>query len=93
MKGLFKPLFLALLFVAGSALAGEINVNTADAATLAAELDGVGQARAEAIVAYRERHGDFETLEDLLKVKGIGKAIIEKNAENIRFSDEGAEGE
>ena len=88
MKNVLRALVASLLLFAGSVIAGPVNVNSADAATLAAELDGVGASRAEAIIAYREAHGDFKSLEDLLKVKGVGKAIIEKNAENIRFEDE-----
>lgn len=73
--------------MAGPALAGPVNVNTADAATLSTELKGVGDKTAAAIVAYREANGPFETIDDLKRVKGVGDAIIEKNMENIRFSD------
>ncbi len=71
-----------------SALAGEINVNTADARTLAAELDGVGLAKAEAIVAYREAHGEFASVAELAQVKGIGARTLEINRDNIRFRDD-----
>lgn len=73
---------LALL-VAGYAHGGTVNINTADAATLAAELEGVGLARAEAIVQYRETVGRFEAPEQLLDVSGIGPRILEWNAERI----------
>lgn len=82
----FRNLVLALLLSFSSlAFAGEVNINTADAATIAQELDGIGEARAKAIVEYRETHGRFNALDDLLKVKGVGKAILEKNAANIKF--------
>lgn len=82
----FRNLILALLLSFSSlAFAGEVNINTADAATIAQELDGIGEARAKAIVEYRETHGRFNALDDLLKVKGVGKAILEKNAANIKF--------
>lgn len=79
---------LSLLLAAGTALAGPVNVNTADAETLAHELDGVGMTRAEAIVKYREEHGPFRSIEELLAVKGIGEAILAKNKDNILLTDE-----
>ncbi len=60
-----------------------VNVNTADAATLAAALNGVGQSRAEAIVRYREAHGDFIDIYELANVKGIGERTVERNADRI----------
>lgn len=67
--------------------AGPVNVNAADAKTIAKELDGVGEKLAEAIVAERAR-GLFKDAADLAKrVKGIGDAIIGKNQANLKFSD------
>ncbi len=63
-----------------------VNVNTADAQTLASMLSGVGLKKAQAIVAYREEHGRFETPSDLAKVKGIGAATVDKNADRIVVS-------
>ena len=60
-----------------------VNINEADAETLARELVGVGQSRAEAIVRYREEFGPFFTADDLAQVKGIGPAVVEKNRERI----------
>lgn len=57
-----------------------VNINTADADTLARHLHGIGAAKAKAIVEYREKHGPFTSAEDLTNVKGIGQAILEKNA-------------
>ncbi len=59
-----------------------ININTADVATLA-ELTGVGQSKAEAIVAYREANGPFQAPADLAQVKGIGTRTVEKNADRL----------
>lgn len=59
-----------------------ININTADVATLA-ELTGVGQSKAEAIVAYREANGPFSTPQDLAKVKGIGERTVAKNSARL----------
>ena len=69
------------------ALAGPVNINTADAQQLASELDGVGLAKAEAIIRYREQNGAFATPEELVKVQGIGDRILDANAGNILVSD------
>lgn len=65
------------------AFAGPVNVNTANAEAISAELKGVGLAKAQAIVAYREMHGPFRSLEDLVLVKGIGARTVEINRDNI----------
>ncbi|NOX92232.1 MAG: competence protein ComEA [Gammaproteobacteria bacterium] len=70
---------LFLLVASFSVFATPVDINTADADTLASELNGVGAAKAAAIVAYRESNGPFKQLEDLLQVKGVGKKILEKN--------------
>ncbi|MBI6953032.1 MULTISPECIES: ComEA family DNA-binding protein [unclassified Pseudomonas] len=62
---------------------GKLNINTADASTLQRELSGVGQSKSEAIVAYRDNNGDFATVEELLEVEGIGKAILERNRDKL----------
>ncbi|MCU0755144.1 MAG: ComEA family DNA-binding protein [Xanthomonadales bacterium] len=56
-----------------------IDINTADAPTLARALNGVGPAKAEAIIAYREAHGPFQHVDELARVKGIGPATIDLN--------------
>lgn len=56
-----------------------VNINKADAASLAASLNGVGASRAQAIVRYREEFGPFTTVEQLAEVKGIGASTVEKN--------------
>jgi len=68
-------------------LAGPVNVNSADAETLARELNGIGPALAQAIVEERERNGAFSSPDDLKRVKGIGERVIELNRENILVSD------
>ena len=50
----------------------QLNLNTATAAQLQL-LPGIGEVKAEAIVAYRERHGEFTSIEQLLEVEGIGE--------------------
>ncbi|RCS31118.1 helix-hairpin-helix domain-containing protein [Rhodanobacter denitrificans] len=67
-----------------------VNINQADAAAIAKSLDGIGPAKAEAIVAWREAHGPFKKADDLKHVKGIGKATIERNRAAILLADEAA---
>lgn len=68
------------------AWAGPVDINKADAATIAKELQGVGLSRAQAIVEYREKNGAFKSVDDLRKVKGIGAKTLEQNRANIRLS-------
>jgi competence protein ComEA len=62
--------------------AGPVNVNTADVETLSS-LKGIGQSRAEAIVAYREANGPFRSLHELTQVRGVGERTIEENMDRI----------
>ena len=68
------------------AFAGPVDINTADAETLSTELNGIGLAKAKAIVEYREKYGPFKSPEDLSLVKGIGERTVELNRENIKVS-------
>jgi competence protein ComEA len=63
----------------------QVNVNEADAETLADVLVGIGASRARAIVEYREQNGRFSSLEDLVRVNGVGEATVQNNRERIRF--------
>lgn len=78
---------LALFTASFGFAATPVNVNTADAATLAESLDGIGQAKAQAIVDYRQKNGPFKNADDLVNVKGIGLATLEKNRDAIRLAD------
>jgi competence protein ComEA len=84
-RTMVQGLILSLL-PTGAAFAGPVNLNSADAATLARELDGIGPAKAQAIVEFRQKNGPFKTPEDLLKVEGIGERVLEQNRGNIRLS-------
>lgn len=54
-----------------------VNINTADAQTLMT-LPGIGETRAAAIIEYRQQEGEFETIEDIMNVKGIKTGIFSK---------------
>lgn len=79
---------MAAMLLLGSGAAGAVDINQADADTLARELDGVGAAKAVAIVEYRETHGPFRSLEALVEVKGIGQRILEINRDRISLSND-----
>ncbi len=76
-------ILVAALVVSQPVLAETVNINKADAATLQYYLSGVGEVKAKAIVAYRKKHGKFKTVDDLVKVPGIGKATLKKNRKLI----------
>lgn len=61
-----------------------ININTADAETLADVLHGVGPAKARAIIDYRATHGPFTAVSELKRVRGIGDAVLRTNAGRMR---------
>ncbi|MFJ2357713.1 ComEA family DNA-binding protein [Pseudomonas fluorescens] len=64
----------------------KVDLNNADAVTLQKSLAGVGEAKAKAIVAYRESNGPFASIDELLEVKGIGKAILDRNRDNLEIN-------
>ncbi|MBL4834831.1 MAG: ComEA family DNA-binding protein [Pseudomonas sp.] len=87
-----KTIFLALCLSISTLLAlpamaetamVSVNVNEASAAEMAEVLQGVGEAKAQAIVDYREENGAFGSVEDLAQVKGIGPSTIENNQARI----------
>lgn len=99
----FSRGLISLLLVAGSVLGGgvaqaqpiqeevvattSVNINGASAAELAAGLNGVGLSKAEAIVRYREQFGDFQSVDELTDVTGIGAATVERNRSVIVLSE------
>lgn len=84
---------LALLLAAYPAQAEQsVNINTADAQTIASVLNGVGLKKAEAIVSYREANGRFDAPADLTKVKGIGTGILARNKGRIAIAGDAESG-
>lgn len=61
--------------------AESIDLNSASVEQLAQSLNGIGPAKAKAIVAYREQNGPFKSVDQLMAVKGIGAATVDKNRE------------
>lgn len=62
-----------------------VDLNAADAATLARELQGIGESRARAIVEHRRRHGPFRSVDELALVRGIGPKTVERNRARLRI--------
>lgn len=82
---------LAVTLMPALVWAGPVDINTADAATIAKELQGIGPRLAQSIVAYREKNGAFRSADELRKIKGIGAKVLERNRANIKV-DGKAEG-
>jgi len=82
-----KTLLAVCLLIPTLLFAESVNINTADKEALMSSIKGVGEKRAEAIIAYREQNGSFTSIEELAEVRGIGASIVEKNMDNISVSD------
>lgn len=74
---------LALSVLAPVHAAEPVDINTADAVTLAEAMPGVGLKRAKAIVEYRRQHGPFDRLDDLVEVYGIGEKLLDKSRDRL----------
>ena len=81
-----RKIFFVLALFSFNAFAAQVNINVDDAKTISKSLDGIGIVKAEAIIAYRNKEGDFKTYKDLTKVKGIGDKTVEKNKHDIVFT-------
>ena len=68
-----------------SKTSGAVNINTASAEALSAGLVGIGKAKAEAIISFRETNGPFMHLDELLNVSGIGPSTLQKNEGRLRL--------
>lgn len=82
-----KIILMLTSLLAFNVMAGPVNINSADASTLAASLQGIGQKKAEDIVRYRDENGMFKTADDLTNIKGIGDKTIDKNRDDILLAD------
>lgn len=82
----FAALLLSLAFALPASAATPVDVNHADAATIAKSLDGIGFSKAQAIVAWREAHGPFKSADQLAQIKGIGPRTLERNRDAIRLN-------
>ena len=85
-QAILKQTLIALaLSFSMISIAQAVNINTADAQSLADGLNGVGIKKAQAIVAWRDANGKFKTASDLTNVKGIGSKTVEKNKADIQL--------
>jgi competence protein ComEA len=84
---MMKKLFIFMLLFTANSVAAPVNINTADAQKIADSLKMIGEKKAQSIIEYRTKNGQFKNVDDLKKVAGIGDKIIEKNKEDILFSD------
>ncbi len=79
------PVFAVNSIVIPSSIATQkINLNKADAKALSHSLKGIGKVKAQAIVNYRQTHGEFKSLDELAYVKGVGHSFVKKNLEKIQ---------
>jgi competence protein ComEA len=90
MKNIVKKLVLAslLIFASMAAYATPVDINTASAEEIATAMNGVGDKKAQAIVVFRQENGAFNSVDELVLVKGIGEKTVEKNRANITVSSE-----
>jgi competence protein ComEA len=82
------PTLLASLLMVQVVQAEPVNINTADATALAKALNGVGPAKAKAIVSYREKNGPFKSVDQLAMVEGMTQKLIDKNRADIKLGAE-----
>jgi len=73
---------LAILVLGFSLMFAAVDINSASAKELIT-LKGIGSKRAEAIIAYRKAHC-FTSVDELIKVKGIGKKFLQNNKKNLK---------
>ena len=79
------PTLLATLLLTHAVHAEPVNINTADATALAKALNGIGPAKAKAIVSYRDKNGPFKSVDQLAMVEGITQKLIDKNRADIKL--------
>ena len=72
-----------LLALSNIAFSQPVNINIAEASEIAKSLKGIGINKAELVVAYRDTHGPFTTVDEITLVKGIGSKTVDFNRDNI----------
>ena len=82
-----KTLLAVCLLIPTLLFAEMVNINTADKDALMTSIKGVGETRADAIIAYREQNGAFKSIEELAEVRGVGPSIVEANIDNLTIVD------
>jgi competence protein ComEA len=77
---------LLLYFIVAPAFAAPVDINSADAQTIADALNGIGIKKAQAIIEYRTKNGDFKTLQELDAVTGIGEKTLARIERDVVFN-------
>ena len=93
MHNLHALIFAVFTMLSVPASAGPVDINSADAAMLAAAIDGVGEKKAAIIIRHRETFGPFASVEELANVKGIGSGTVERNRDNLTVMPAGPAGQ
>lgn len=90
MKKWIRRTMFSLLLMPLSAMAVDlVNINTADATTLE-QVNGIGPVKAKAIVAYRQSQGSFASVDELIKVPGIGSKSVDKMRAQLTVGGQGS---
>ena len=83
MKTITTLAAIAAFTFSSIALSAPVNINTASAEEIATALTGIGLAKAQAIVDYRDAYGEFSRADEIVFVRGIGDATYERNKGDI----------
>lgn len=84
-----SALILAVvLHTAALAQMGRVDINSASAEEISQVLVGIGPSKAQAIVAYREEFGQFEDVDELINVRGIGLRTVDQNRDRLSLGAE-----
>ncbi|MCF6281655.1 MAG: helix-hairpin-helix domain-containing protein [Candidatus Polarisedimenticolaceae bacterium] len=80
MKRVIRTLVFAAILLAMPAisLATSVDINSANAEMISSSLKGIGDKKAQAIIDYRNEHGAFQSLDDLVNVPGIGEKTLQR---------------
>lgn len=89
MKKMVKVLLMVVAGLMALPAFAALNINTATQSELEA-VKGLGPTKAQSIIAYRDANGNFKSLDDLDKVKGFGKASIEKLKSELTVGPDGS---